>query len=101
MVTEKVARVLTGLAPGDVQLFPVEVESRPEPYFLVNVTRLPKCIDDKACTGVRYWTPEDGRPELVGQYRDVYGMRIDPSQVGDAKVFRPGDGQSPSSSPRT
>ncbi|PTL75918.1 imm11 family protein [Vitiosangium sp. GDMCC 1.1324] len=89
VVTEKVARVLVELAPGDVQLFPVEVESRPEAYFLVNVARLVKCIDDEASTEVLYWKPEDGRPEKVGQYRDVYGMRIDPSQVGDAKIFRP------------
>lgn len=89
VVTEKVARVLTGLAPDDVQLFPVEVESRPETYFLVNVTRLVKCIDDESCTEVLYWQPEDGRPEKVGQYRDVYGMRIDPSKVADARVFRP------------
>jgi hypothetical protein len=89
VVTQKVARVLAELAPGDVQLFPVEVESRPETYFLVNVARLVKCIDDEACAEVRYWKLEDGRPEKVGQYRGVSGMRIDPSKVGDAKVFRP------------
>jgi hypothetical protein len=89
VVTEKVARVLAELAPGDVQLFPVEVESRPETYFLVNVARLVKCIDDEASTKVLYWKPEDGRPEKVGQYRDVYGMRISTFRVGNAKVFRP------------
>jgi Suppressor of fused protein (SUFU) len=89
VVTEKVARVLAELAPGDVQLFPVEVESRPETYFLVNVARLVKCIDDEASAEVLYWKPEDGRPEKVGQYRDVYGMRIDSSKVAGAKVFRP------------
>jgi hypothetical protein len=89
VVTEKVARVLTELVPGDVQLFPVEVDSRPEPYFLVNVTHLVKCIDDEASEEVRYWRPEDGRPEKVGQYRAVHGMRIDASKVVGAKVFRP------------
>lgn len=89
VITEKVARILTELAPGDVQLFPVGVDSRPETYFLLNVTRLVKCIDDEACTEVLYWNPADGRPDKVGQYRDVYGMRIDPSKVAGAKVFRP------------
>lgn len=89
VVTDKVARVLAELAPGDVQLFPLEVESRPGTYFLVNVTRLVKCIDDEASEEVLYWKPEDGRPEKVGQYRDVYGLRIDASQVAGAKVFRP------------
>jgi hypothetical protein len=89
VVTEKVASVLAELAPNDVQLYPAEVDSRPEPYFLINVARLVRCIDDEASEGVRYWKPEDGQPDKVGQYRAVYGMRIDPSKVGDAKVFRP------------
>ena len=89
VVTEKVARTLAELAPGDVQLYPVEVDSRPEPYFLVNVARLVKCIDDATSEEVLYWTPEDNRPDLLGQYRSVGGMRIDPLKVGDAQVFRP------------
>jgi len=89
VVTQKVASVFSEMAPGDVQLFPVTVDSRPEPYFLVNVARTVKCIDDEASEEVRYWMPEDGQPERIGEYRVVAGMRIDPSKVGDAKVFRP------------
>jgi hypothetical protein len=89
VVTEKVASTLAELAPDDVQLYPVEVDSRPEPYFLVNVARQVKCIDDETSEEVLYWKPEDNRPDLLGQYRSVGGMRIDPSKVGDAKVFRP------------
>jgi hypothetical protein len=89
VVTEKVASTLAEVAPGDVQLYPAEVDSRPEPYFLVNVARLVKCIDDETSEEVLYWKPEDNRPDLLGQYRSVGGMRIDPSKVGDAKVFRP------------
>jgi hypothetical protein len=89
VVTEKVASTLAEVAPDDVQLYPAEVDSRPEPYFLVNVARLVRCIDDAACAEVLYWKPEDNRPDKLGQYRAVYGMRIDPAQVGDAKVFRP------------
>jgi hypothetical protein len=88
IVSEKVAEVLARIAPADVQLFPTKVGSHPEPYFLVNVARLVKCIDDKASREVRYWKPEDGRPEKVGKYRAVYGLRVDPAQVGDANVFR-------------
>jgi len=88
IVHARVATLLSQLAPSDVQLFPVEIASQPEPYFLVNVTRAVKCIDDQASAEVRYWKPEDGRPEKVGKYRAVSGMRIDPAKVGDAKVFR-------------
>ncbi|QRK11176.1 suppressor of fused domain protein [Archangium violaceum] len=89
VVSEKVARVLAELAPGDVQLIPAEVESRPETYFVVNVARRVKCIDEVASEEVRYGEPEDNWPDELGYYEAVYGMRIDPTQVGDAKVFRP------------
>ena len=89
VVTEKVASTLTELAPGDMQLYPAEVDSRTEPYFLVNVVRLVRCIDDERCAEVRYGEPDDNLPDELGYYRSVYGMRIDPSKVGDAQVFRP------------
>ncbi|WP_398577278.1 imm11 family protein [Stigmatella hybrida] len=88
IVHARVASLLREFAPEDVQLFPIEVEDQPDPFFLVNVTRLVKCIDDRASEEVEYWMPEDGRPEKTGKYRAVAGMRIDPSKVGDAKVFR-------------
>lgn len=88
VIHAKVAAILTRLSPSDVQLLPVDVASQSEPYFIANVTRVVRCIDDEASEEVRYWKPEDGRPEKVGKYRAVSGMRIDPAKVGDAKVFR-------------
>lgn len=76
------------LATGDVQLFPVEVQGRAESYCLLNVTRELRCIDEAACEEVQFYTPEDGRPERVGEYRSVAGLRIDKSKAGDARVFR-------------
>jgi hypothetical protein len=88
VVHARVAAVLAEMAPGDVQLIPVEVEGQAEPYFLLNITRVVKCIDDEASGQVRYVTPEHELPEQLGQYRFVLDMRIDPSKVGDAQVFR-------------
>ncbi len=88
IIHPKVASVFTELAPDDVQLFPVEVEGQPEPYFILNVTRLVKCIDDNACEYVDYFKPEDGQPEKTGTYHNVRELRIDKSQVGSVKVFR-------------
>jgi hypothetical protein len=88
VVHVKVASVFTELAPGDVQLLPVDIPGQPAQFCILVATRLIRCIDDTASDEVEYWTPEDGRPEKVGQYRDVYGMRIDLSKAGDAKVFR-------------
>ncbi|ATB33910.1 imm11 family protein [Melittangium boletus] len=89
VVHAKVAMLLAELAPNDVQLIPVAVEGHPEGYFILNVTRVVKCIDDEASAEVRYWKPEDGRPEKTGKYRAVHGLRVEPSKMGDAKVFRP------------
>jgi hypothetical protein len=88
IVHVRVASLFTELAPDEVQTFPVEVQGQPDQFCILVATRLIRCIDDAACTEVEVWTPEDGRPEKVGEYRDVYGLRIDASRVGDAKVFR-------------
>ena len=88
LVSARVAAVFAELAPGDVQLFPVEVEGQSEPYTLINITRVVKCIDDEASDDVHHYTPEDGQPERLGHYWLVIGMRIDPSKVGEAQVFR-------------
>ncbi len=88
VVHARVANLFAELAPADVQLVPVKIVSHSDEYFILNITRIVKCIDDKASTEVKYWRSEDGRPEKTGSYRAVYGMRIDPTVVGDAKVFR-------------
>jgi hypothetical protein len=88
VVSARVASVFREMAPDDVQLFPVEVEGQTEPYFLLNVARTVRCIDDAACEEARRWTPEDDQPDKVGQYHVVSGLRIDTSKVGDERVFR-------------
>ncbi|NTX54356.1 imm11 family protein [Myxococcus sp. CA039A] len=88
VVHVRVATLFAELAPNDVQLIPVDIKGCPDEYLILVATRLVRCIDDKASEEVLYWKPEDERPEKLGQYRSVYGLRIDRSKVGDAKVFR-------------
>ncbi|MFP2910565.1 imm11 family protein [Pyxidicoccus sp. 3LFB2] len=88
IIHARLAPLFAQQAPGDVQLIPVDVTGQPEQYCILVATRLIRCIDDQRSTEVVYWTPEDERPEKVGEYRDVYEMRIDPTRVGDARVFR-------------
>jgi hypothetical protein len=40
VVHARVAAVFAKLAPGDVQLIPVEVSGQSEPYVLLNITRV-------------------------------------------------------------
>ncbi|MCP3137272.1 imm11 family protein [Pyxidicoccus xibeiensis] len=90
VVHARVAEVFTRLAPKEVQLLPVEIARQSDPYFILVVTRLIRCIDETA-TKFERWTPEDGVPEKVGQYSSVWDLRIDKARVGDAHVFRPED----------
>jgi hypothetical protein len=89
IVSARVAELFTQQAPRDVQLVPVTVEGREEPYFILNVIRVVKCIDEKTSSEVRPYEPssnDDVPPE--GRYGLVTGMRIDPARVGDAQIFR-------------
>lgn len=89
IVHTRAASLFTELAPGDVQFLPVNVPREPESFGILVATRLLRCIDDQRSTEVLYWRPEDGQPDKVGEYRSVYGLRIDPTRVGEAQVFRP------------
>ncbi|WP_235217135.1 imm11 family protein [Archangium violaceum] len=72
-----------------VQFIPVEVEGQTDPWFILNVLQLIRCIDDARCEEVLYWLPEDNRPDKEGQYRNVAGLKVDPEKIGDAHIFRP------------
>jgi uncharacterized protein DUF1629 len=74
---------------SEVQFIPVEVEGQTEPYFILNALQVIRCIDDARCEEVLYWLPEDNRPDVVGQYRNVVGLKVDPSKIGDTNIFRP------------
>lgn len=73
----------------EVQFIPVEVEGQTEPWFILNALRIIRCIDDARSEEVLYWQPEDNRPDKVGEYRNVAGLRVDPEKIGDAHIFRP------------
>ncbi len=74
---------------SQMQLFPITVEGQAEPYYVMNLLRVIRCIDDARCEEVAYRTVEDGYEDRIGEYCNVVGMRIDPSKVGDAEIFRP------------
>ena len=89
VVPERVVRIFERLGTKDVQFLPTKIDSRPDPWFILNVTRVVRCIDDARCRQVNYFKPEDGQPEKIGTYRAVHGLRIDPTRVEGARIFRP------------
>ena len=89
VVHGRVVRLFERLNIPEVQFIPARVEGHAEPWFILNSLRVIRCIDDARCEEVRYWKPEDGQPDKIGEYRVVSGLRIDPKKVGDARIFRP------------
>ncbi|RKG56692.1 hypothetical protein D7X30_21275 [Corallococcus sp. AB011P] len=87
IVGARVASVFREMAPDDVQLFPVDVEGESNPYFVLNVARTIRCIDDAASDEVQIRTAEEFT-DRIGQYFSVIGLKIDKSKVDDARVFR-------------
>lgn len=88
IVSEAAANVFRTLAPNDVQLFPVMVEGVPERYFIVNAVKVMDCIDEANCREVHHYSPGDPFPEYEGEYRWIYGLRIDPAKTEGTHVFR-------------
>jgi hypothetical protein len=89
VVSSRFVQVFERLGIQEVQFLPVEVENHAGPWFILNALRIFRCIDDARCEEVRYWRPEHGQPEKLGEYRSVAGLRIDPAKVEGARVFRP------------
>lgn len=73
----------------EVQFIPARVEGQMERFFLLNTLRIIRCVDETRCSEFSLWTPQDGVPAKVDHYRSVMGLKIDPTAVGDAHVFRP------------
>jgi hypothetical protein len=73
----------------EAQFLPVQIEGLEAPYFILNILRVIKCIDDARCEEVSYWTHEDEEPELVGKYQNVRGLKVDPLSMGDTNICRP------------
>jgi len=89
VVHERLVQLFERMGIQEVQFLSARVEGHTGPYFILNTLRVIRCIDDARCEEVRYWRPEDGQPEKVGEYRVVAGLRIDSSKVGGASMFRP------------
>jgi hypothetical protein len=89
VVTSRFVQLFERLGLQEVQFLPVEVENHTGPYFILNTLRTIRCIDEARCEEVQRWTPEDGEPEKVGEYRYIAGVRIDPTKVEGTRIFRP------------
>lgn len=87
VVTEAVAELLRNLAPSCTQFIPVEVESHPGSFYVLNVTKRVDAID-KGRSNLEYWAVGEVAPEKVGKPKIIYGLTIDPHLANEEPLFR-------------
>ncbi len=88
VVSNRIASVLGAVAANDCEFFPVVVEATNLGMSIVNVVRRIECVDESRCEDVLKWRPEDNRPDRVGSYRSIGGLRIDPDKAEGHHMFR-------------
>lgn len=89
VVHERCAKLFERLGVKEVQFIPARIEGHSGTWYILNALHVIRCIDDARSGEVQYWTPEDNRPDKLGEYRAVHRMRIDPTKAGGFRIFRP------------
>jgi len=89
IVNPRVAKIFEACCKRDVQLIPARATEENLELWAVNVLATPDCVDDVRSDEVRRYTAEDGRPDEIGQYQRIIGMRIDPARAGGHAILRP------------
>ena len=88
IVTRRVGRIFENFAADSIQLLPVSISGiGADLYEVLNITRLVDAIDrDRS----RYllWRPEDNRPDLLGDFRDVRQLVLKRTLPSDLHTFR-------------
>ncbi|WP_414129308.1 imm11 family protein [Burkholderia vietnamiensis] len=87
ILTAELIDSLASVVDGDTfQAIPVSVEGSSGAYKILNVLDCVDCVDEQNSEFSR-WSMEDGRPELVGNYR-MSLLRIDPKRARGHDLFR-------------
>lgn len=89
VLNERVAQIFAAHVGQDAQLIPARAHGSEEKLWAVNVLAIPDCFDEARTEEFRRWTSEDGQPDRVGDYRTVYGLRIDPVRAEGHAILRP------------
>jgi len=89
ILNDRAAAIFSAHIGKDAQLVQARVSGFDTTLWAVNVLAIADCIDDAKCKEVTRWTAADGNPSLIGKYRKIEGLQIDPARVGGRSIFRP------------
>ena len=89
ILNERVAEIFAAHIGPDAQLLPARVSESNANLWAVNVLATPVCVDELRSAEVHCHTVEDGRPDRIGEYSQIGGLRIDPVRAGSHAILRP------------
>ena len=87
VVSAVVADIVWRIAPLDVQCFTIDIPGAVGSYQILNAVCSLDCLDEERSEFTR-WQAGDHRSDLIGQYRMISTIRIDPLRTHDHHVFR-------------
>lgn len=87
VASARATEILRNLTAQSLEIFPARVEGHEGDYAVINALNCFKCVDESNSEFLK-WTKRDGRPDKIGHYRQISRLRIDPSLVADADIFR-------------
>ena len=87
VVSMDVGQTIQRIAPREVELFPVDIPGAKQRYAILNAICLVNCLDEFRSEFTR-WELKDNRPEMMGRYKMISTIRIDPLRARGHHIFR-------------
>lgn len=87
VVSKVVADAVQRIAPGEAEFFPVTITGAKGNYQILNAICRAECLDE-ARSEFTIWTEEDNNPEMLGNYRMISTIRIDPGRTDGHHILR-------------
>src|SRR5262249_26360303 len=87
VISNKVGDIIQEIAPQEVERFPVKVNSHLSGYEILNVLGPIECLDESR-SEVMKWEEDDGSPDMIGKYRMITSLTIDPARTRGRYIFR-------------
>lgn len=88
VVSSEIVSIIKLVAANDCEFFPIVIAESKLAMSIVNVTRRIACVDESRCEEVMKWRRADNRPDRLGCYRSIGGLRIDPTKTSGNHIFR-------------
>jgi hypothetical protein len=79
---------LEKLVGSAIQRIPVTIEGEDDRFEILNVCETVQCLDESRTEHVMKWTIDDGRPDKIGKYRMIIGLKINPDIARGHLIFR-------------